>query len=192
MDLFRCPSLHAPKSVLKLTRLSNRLKNSHQFSTMLTSSKWYISFTFKFSVPFNHKQCIFKISCNPHILSSTENRENNAKVKLSMSFINPYSVDVQPLLFVASSICTISIFNYVNVLYISKHPFVFLCTLEIFWTKNFEMDFWYTITFSQYIQSMYAYKVCTTRKWKQYIRNPAEMIRFEKILRVHMYKKGEN
>ena len=39
---------------------------------------------------------------------------------------------------------------------------------------------------------MYAYKVCTTRKWKQYIRNPAEMIRFEKILRVHMYKKGEN
>ena len=32
----------------------------------------------------------------------------------------------------------------------------------------------------------------TTRKWKQYIRNPAEMIRFEKILRVHMYKKGEN
>ena len=130
MDLFRCPSLYAPKSVLKLTHLSNRLKNSHQFSTTLTSSKWYISFTFKFSVPFNHKQCIFKISCNPHILSSTENRENNAKVKLSMSFINPYSVDVQPLLFVASSICTISIFNYVNVLYMSKHPFVFYVLSE--------------------------------------------------------------
>ena len=58
--------------------------------------------------------------------------------------------------------------------------------------KNFEMDFLYTITFSQYIQSMYAYKVCTTRKWKQYIRNQAEMTRFEKILRAHMYKKGEN
>lgn len=84
MDLFRCPSLYAPKSVLKLTHLSNRLKNSHQFSTTLNSSKWYISFTFKFSVPFNHEQCIFKISCNPHILSSTENRENNAKVKLSI------------------------------------------------------------------------------------------------------------
>ena len=31
-----------------------------------------------------------------------------------------------------------------------------------------------------------------TRKWKQYIRNPAEMTHFENILRVHMYKKGEN
>jgi len=27
--------------------------------------------------------------------------------------------------------------------------------------------------------------VCTTRKWKQYIGNAAEMTRFEKIPRVH-------
>ena len=60
-----------------------------------------------------------------------------------------------------------------------------VCTLGIFWTKNFEMNFWDTMTFSQYIQSMYAYMVCTTRKWKQYIGNAAEMTRFEKIPRVH-------
>ena len=33
------------------------------------------------------------------------------------------------------------------------------------------------MTFSQYIQSMYAYTVCATRKWKQYIGNLAEMTR---------------
>ena len=48
------------------------------------------------------------------------------------------------------------------------------------------------MTFSQYIQSMYAYTVCTTRKWKQYIGNPAEMTRFEKIPRVHKYRKVGN
>ena len=47
------------------------------------------------------------------------------------------------------------------------------------------------MTFSQYIQSMYAYKVCTTRKWKQYIRNLAEMTRFEEMTRVHCREREE-
>jgi len=36
------------------------------------------------------------------------------------------------------------------------------------------------------------FTVCTTRKWKQYIGNPAEMTRFEKIPRVHKYRKVGN
>lgn len=44
------------------------------------------------------------------------------------------------------------------------------------------------MTFSQYIQSMYAYTVYATRKWKQYIGNLAEMTRFEEIPRVLVEK----
>ena len=43
------------------------------------------------------------------------------------------------------------------------------------------MDFCYTMTFLQC-----AYTVCTMRKWKQYIENPAERVRLEKIPRVHI------
>ena len=34
--------------------------------------------------------------------------------------------------------------------------------------------------------------VCTTRKWKQYIGNAAEMARFKKILRVHSLETEDN
>ena len=47
------------------------------------------------------------------------------------------------------------------------------------------------MTFSQYIQSMYAYTVCATRKWKQYIGNLAEMTRFEEMMRVYCREREE-